>query len=134
MKKSVNKAEVYKYILSAIDNSCLAIDENKTFQSDADRIKYVFDSFNSCFNHKYERHRTPNLQARIADWFMGLPSAISIDFSNCDILILAKQWGSLPDNATEKQEEKIISNWFNFIAANLLQLATKNKVDYTYLY
>ncbi len=134
MKNRVNKTEVYKYILSAIDNSCYATDEDKTFQNDAERIKYVLDDFHSCFNHKYEKQRTPNLQARIADWFMGLPSSISIEFQNYEILKLAKKWGSLSENATEKQEEKIINNWFNFIAANLLQLATKNKVDYSYLY
>jgi hypothetical protein len=64
----------------------------------------------------------------------GLPSCLNIVFSNYDIIQLAKSWESLPENATEKQEDKILSNYFNFMAAKFFQLCSQNKVNYSNLY
>lgn len=61
-------------------------------------------------------------QKALMDWFQGLPSACTVDFYNDEILKLAVKWGSIPENATEKQEDKILDNWFNFIAAKTGQL------------
>ena len=58
----------------------------------------------------------------LASWLQGLPSAVSIAFYNQDILSLAKTWDSIPEDATEKQEDKILENYWNFIANKLSQL------------
>ena len=61
----------------------------------------------------------------IINWIMGLPTCLNIDFENYKILELAKLWGSIPENATEKQEDKILANWWNFIAVKFFQLVRK---------
>ena len=58
----------------------------------------------------------------LKDWLQGLPTVISIVFYNYDILQLAKLWGSLSDNPTERQEDKILENYWHFMAAKIGQL------------
>ena len=60
---------------------------------------------------------------------MGLPSSFNIDFTYHDIIERAKELGSLPENATETQENKIIANWFNYMAYKLIQLLRKNNIE-----
>ena len=69
------------------------------------------------------------LIAKDANWLMGLPSCFNIDFENYRILEIAKEWGSLAQNAAPHDEDKIISNWFNFISAKTIQLIKKNGVS-----
>lgn len=62
----------------------------------------------------------------LTDWLQGL--AINIAFYNDEILHLARSWGSLPANATERQEDKILDNYWNFMANNLNQLFTGYRI------
>lgn len=61
-------------------------------------------------------------QQALMDWLQGLPSAVDLPFYNVDILDLARSWGSLPPDATERQEDKILSNYWRFMAAKIGQL------------
>ncbi|MEO7044303.1 MAG: hypothetical protein ABI091_03290, partial [Ferruginibacter sp.] len=61
-------------------------------------------------------------------WIQGLPSSFSIVSYNYEIIDLAKEWGSLPQNATDSEENKIIANYFHFIASKTFQLMKKYKV------
>ena len=56
----------------------------------------------------------------LTEWLQGL--ALPIDYNYYDIIQLAKDWGSIPENATEKQEEKICDNYWSFMANKLNQL------------
>jgi hypothetical protein len=56
----------------------------------------------------------------IAEWLQGL--ALNIAFYNHDIIELAKAWGSIPEDATEKQKQKILDNYWIFMANKLHQL------------
>jgi hypothetical protein len=56
----------------------------------------------------------------LTDWLQGL--ALPIDYSYYDIIQRAKDWGSIPDNATKKQEEDICNNYWSFMANKLSQL------------
>ena len=47
---------------------------------------------------------------------------------NYDILELAKKFGSIPNNATEKQEYDLLENYWRFIANKLIQLKDKKGV------
>ena len=71
-----------------------------------------------CDWHKAAKNA--NMQKSFADWLSGLP--LDVDFENYRIIELAKEWGALPENSTERQEDKIIANWFRFIACRFLQL------------
>jgi hypothetical protein len=56
----------------------------------------------------------------ITEWLQGL--ALPIDFTYCDIIQLAKDWGSIPQDATAKQEDKICDNYFRFMANKVRHL------------
>jgi len=124
MKTNNKLHPVFNYLLDSID-----------FEgSNKDKINFVLSSFNSEYNQEYNKRYIPNLQNRFAEYLQGLPSCINIVFFNYDILQLAKSWESLPVNATEKQEDKILSNYFNFMAVKFFQLCKQNKVNYSNLY
>lgn len=91
--------------------------------SERDVAKYLFQRFESEYNHGSNRKCIPNNQQRIAEWLSGL--AIDIDFTNHDIIERAKEWHSV-DGFDEAMVEKITNNWFNFLAIKLNQLWSKH--------
>ena len=99
-----------------------------------DRLSFVLSCFNSEYNDQYNKKRYPNLTNRIADWFIGLPGVIDIDFENYKILQLCEKWGVIAPDAKEAQQDKLLEGWFVFIAHYLLKLAKKHKIDIDYLY
>jgi hypothetical protein len=123
MKTNNKLHPVFNYLLNSIDFE--GSNENK--------INFVLDSFDNEYNQESKKYIS-NLQNRFSEYLKGLPSCLNIVFYNYDILQLAKSWGSLPENATEKQEDKIINNYFNFMAAKFFQLCKQNKVNYSNLY
>ena len=111
------KKHAFNYILNSIDGDGYGVQ----LETDKQKIDFVYDTFKS----EYAQHHGNNGQMAFADYLAGLPSCINIEFRNYYILEMAKQWGSIPENATEKQEDKIISNWFAYIATNFFQLKNK---------
>lgn len=124
--KEFNKL-AFDYLLNAID--CEGYDLNPLPSTDREKLQHVANCF---FNEVYKWQINKNVQDVLMEWFMGLPSCINIDFENYKIIEIAKKWGSLPENATERQEDKIIENWFNLIAFKLIQLWHKNNVHFTF--
>lgn len=116
--------KVYPYILNAISSS----GDDIEFNSDKEKLRYLKDIFITRANYEYNVKRYPNNQERLADWIAGLPSEFNIDFENYRILEIAESWGSLPNPDDEKQQEKIISNWFNLIAFKTIQLMKRHKI------
>ena len=55
---------------------------------------------------------------------------LSIFFYNCDILELAVEWGTLPEDYTEKQADKILDNYWNLLANNISQLFKGYRIPY----
>lgn len=113
--------KVFPYILDAIDTD----DYIFKGESDKERLGFLYDIFVSEYGHMISRVGT---QKAFSEWIQGLPSCFNIDFNNYDILKLAKKWGSLPANPTEKQEDKILANWWNFITSKTFQLFRKHKI------
>lgn len=64
----------------------------------------------------------------VEEWLRGLPSALTIPFYNGHILEHAVKWGSLPLDATEKQEDKILDNYWHFMANKVLQIMNGYRV------
>lgn len=126
MKTTRKDHPVYAYILAAI-NEDLKLNYNLDNEptTDRERVQFVLDTFKSEYGWNIPRY---GLQGAFKEWLMGLPTVIGIDFENYKIIEIAKKWGSLPVNATEKQEDKIIENWFNFITVKFFQLCKKLKV------
>ena len=59
-------------------------------------------------------------QTAMIDWLQGL--SLPIDFENFRILQLAVKWGSIPENATESQEDKILEKYWQFMAVKILSM------------
>jgi hypothetical protein len=98
--------------------------------------KYLLSDNSTCLcgfiqNKQRPKHlkRYKTYQNCLSNHLQGLPSYINIPFYYCDIIELAKKLGSLPEKATEKQENKICTNYFNYMSAKLIQWARKHKVN-----
>lgn len=116
----------FAYILDAIpEPSEIAEGWNIKAETDAERLQFVLNTFRSEYRYNIERMGELN---GFREWLLGLPSAINIEFRNYNIIEIAKAWGSIPQDATEKMEDKIIENWFNLIANKFFQLCKRNKV------
>lgn len=118
--QDLNK-QAFNYILSAIDGDNYGIILN----SDSEKLQFLADTFQK--EYGFMINRVGYLKALI-EWMQGLPSAFNVDFENYRIIEIAKQWGSIPADATSRQEDKILDNWFNLIANKTIQLMKKHKV------
>lgn len=124
MRTQVNRKDVNAYILNAIDADGYELPTQPT--TDAEKLQFLADTFKSEYlHHNNERGHRLTL---FAEWMCGLPSSFNVDFENYRILEIAKEWGSLPNNATEKQEDRILNKWWDFIAAKTFMLMRKNNI------
>ena len=97
-------------------------------ETDKEKLQFVFDCFKS--EVSFNIARVGKFEA-FTDWLRGLPSGLgNLDFSNYQILRIAVDWESLPKNATEKQQDKILDNWFPFISNKFFIAARRNKVNF----
>lgn len=124
MKTSQLNALAFSYILNAVDGSGYG----REFTSDTEKLQFVADCFKSEYAYPENIRQYGNYQETFRQWLMGLPSCFNVDFEYSRIIEIAKNWGSIPQNATERQEDKICENWFNLIACKTFQLMKKHKV------
>ena len=110
------------YMLDCIDFSGYDDSLTDTFQA-------VYDTFMSEYGNWNIQQHKGNKQKYFAEWLQGLPSCFTIAFYNWEILQLAKTWGSLPENASEKQENKILENYWNFMSYKFFQLLKKEQKE-----
>lgn len=123
MKTSLNKL-AFAYILNAIDGDGYQVE----LSTPASKVAFAYECFKSEYWHaENQRYYRNNEIEGFKNWLMGLPSSIHVAFSHFDIINIAKDWGSIPANSTERQEDKIIDNWFNFISVKFFQL--KKQID-----
>lgn len=116
--------KAFAYILDAIDGESY----DRTFSGDTDKLQFLADTFESEYMHPSNLKYYGTVQNTLANWFMGLPSAISIEFRHGAILGYAVKWGTLSASATEKEQDKVIANWFNLMASKTLQLMRKHNI------
>ena len=115
--------ENYKnYILDCISDEDDLIGKNLSRE---EKIKYLFDRFNSEYGWKVGRTRKDTKQNVIAEWLSGL--AIHIPYSYYDIIELSKNMGSVDDNLTSVQGDRICENYWNFMSYMILLLEKEIK-------
>jgi len=122
MKTTNAKHPVYQYMIDAIDGEGY----DKVLNTTEEKLQFVLDTFRAEYDWRIKRDGE---YKAFTEWLSGLPSSFNIDFENYRILELAHKWESLPDNATDSQEWKIINNWFNFIMVKFFQLCKRYKVQ-----
>ena len=111
-----------KEIISSIDAS--GYDKNPG--TDKEKLQFLKDTFRSEYGFMIKR---VGEQRAFKEWIQGLPSSFNIPFQNNEILKLAKKSGSLPENATEKQENRVLENYWNFMTVKTFQAFKKHKVE-----
>jgi len=107
------------YILDCIDSEDDLINQELTRNQ---KIRYLFDRFYSEYGFMVER---VGKQKAIAEWLSGL--AIDIPYTHNDIIELAKNMGSVNQNLSTVQEDRIIENYWNFMAYMILLLEEEIK-------
>ena len=112
--------KIYSYILEAIDPEAYG----ETAETEQEKLAFFMTHFRNEYDFSIERYGE---HKALSVYLSGLPSTINIAFMNCDIINIAQEWGSLPENPTEKQEDKILENYFEFMACQIMKLARKYK-------
>tara|TARA_Y100000004_G_scaffold165129_1_gene195781 strand:+ start:205 stop:576 length:372 start_codon:yes stop_codon:yes gene_type:complete len=113
------KENYKRYILDTIDE--VDCDDCK-LTTDEDKIKYIFDRFNSEYDWAIERYGKVRA---MTEWLQGL--ALNIPYMHDEIIKLAIAMGSIDDNPTEKLETKVINNYWSFMANIILGFEPKTE-------
>lgn len=119
MNSKAARETIFRYILDSAQD-CEAENMN-----DTEKAAYLWARFESEYNYANNRKRIPNLQARVAEWLSGL--AIGIEYRNAGIVALAEQWQGR--KLTDKQADRVIDNYFNFMAFKVMQLCKAHGVN-----
>lgn len=120
MKNSIERKElkdtVNAYILNCIDGESYG----RTFADNKEKVNFLMETFEKEYIHNNNRKENPvNL---FASWCQGLPSSFNLAFENYRILEIAREWKTLSTTAAHYQEDKILGNWWNYIANKFFQL------------
>ena len=110
------KKNYKNYILSTIEED----GEGKPLNTEQEKVKYLFNRFNSEYGFMIER---VGKQKALAEWLSGL--ALNIEFYNNAIVELAIKMGSLEENASQKLKDKVCDNYFPFMANVILSFEPK---------
>lgn len=122
--QTVNQA-YEQYIINAIETEGY---EQRLYVTNKEKLQFLYDTFISEYGYEQNLQRYGSLQNVFKEYLAGLPSCINIVFYNHDIIELAKKMGSLDKNSTQEQEERVIANYFNFMANKVFQLFKKYEV------
>ncbi len=96
-------------------------------KNDKEKMELFWIEFDRVANHAYNRKKFPNTQDRISDYLMGLP--FHFKFENYEILEFAIELGSLSPDATEKQKDRVLENYWRLTAFKIIQLSKKLGID-----
>ena len=112
------KKNYKNYILGTIEDNGWG----KPLTTDQEKIKYIFDRFNSEYGFMILR---VGKQKAMSEWLSGL--ALSIEYMNDDIVKLAIEMGSIDENPSEKLLAKVIENYWSFMANVILSFKPKGE-------
>ena len=104
------------YVQHIMDGIHEGINE-EILTTNQEKINYIFDRFKSEYGWKVSR---VGKQAAIAEWLSGL--ALNIAFYNDDIINLAIECGSIDENPSDKLKQKVLDNYWLFMANIILGL------------
>ena len=89
-------------------------------RTDREKVAAFFQIFRREYCGAWNAHQSD--QTILAEYLSGLPGTLQIPFMNWEILDLARDMGGLPAAASEAQEDRILENYWRFMAAQLLKL------------
>lgn len=95
-------------------------------KTDEEKFRALFEIYYSEVGSHSEKQKSR--QYALAEWLSGVPSIVSIPVYNWDVIALAQYLGTLPIGATEKEEDRIIENYYPFMGLKLLQIFDRYKI------
>tara|TARA_B110000879_G_scaffold186769_1_gene248171 strand:+ start:331 stop:708 length:378 start_codon:yes stop_codon:yes gene_type:complete len=108
------------YILECISTEFNWDDLIEKDLSDDDLINYLFDRFYSECGWAIPRE---GKRSAMTGWLQGL--AIAIPYTYSDVIELAVEMGSIDENPSEALEDRVIENYFSFMANIILSFEIK---------
>lgn len=105
------KKNYINYILSTIEED----EHGKPLFKDKDKLDYIFKRYYQ--EYGWSIVRVGKLNA-MADWLSGL--ALNIEYYHDGIVELAIKMGSIDENPSEKLKDKVIENYWKFMANIIL--------------
>ena len=112
------KKNYKNYILSTIEED----GEGKPLTNDKEKIKYIFDRFNSEYGFMVER---VGKQKAISRWLSGL--ALDLPFYYNEIVDLAVEMGSIDPNPNDKLRERVEQGYWDFMANIIMSFEPKER-------
>lgn len=106
------------FILNCIDED---YDNNILTERD-DKLRFVFDCFNKEYGHEIRRR---GKQSALAEYLSGLPTCCTLPFYNVEIIDLAIEMGSIDPDPDDKLVERVLENYWSFMANLLLEMERK---------
>ena len=110
------KKNYKNYILSTIEED----GEGKPLNTEQEKIKYLFNRFNSEYGFMIER---VGKQKALAEWLSGL--ALDLEYCYSDIIKLAIKMGSIDENPSEKMQSKVCEKYWDFMANIIMSFEPK---------
>ena len=111
------KENYKKYILDRVNN------DSYSLTTDKEKIEYIFNRFNSEYDWSIKRN---GKYKAMTEWLSGL--AIDLPYMNYEIIELAKEMGSIDSNAPEKVIDRVLRNYWEFMANIILGFEPKESV------
>jgi len=106
------KKNYVNYILNTIDEDI----HGWALINRKDKISYIFERFYNEYNYVKQQGKLKAMN----EWLSGL--ALNIDYTSSDIIKLAVDMGSIGENPSESLQDKVINNYFNFMAKIILSI------------
>ena len=112
------KENYKRYILDTIE-----VDGNENpLTTDKEKIKYIFDRFNSEYDWAIERYGKVRA---MTEWLQGL--ALDIPYMSYEIIELAENMGSIDTNSNDKVINRVLENYWSFMGNIILGFEPKKE-------
>ena len=127
MKQEI-KDKYCEYLIKSIEyTSDYQEIENDQPHGDTHPIRFFF----RVFENEYGWEIVQNGEfVALQKYLQGLPNCIELPMWYSEQITLAKKFGSIPQDATEKDEQKIIDNFYKFMARLLIKMKNSRGVWY----
>lgn len=121
-QKLLDKIE--PYILDAINPEYY----DEEAESVKDKLLFVHRTFHTEYVYPENLQRYKTYVELMAQWLIGLPGSVNIEFRNHRILELGHEWGFLPEEPTEDQEYDFLDRWFRTMADHIIGMMYRNGI------
>jgi len=105
------KANYKRYILDRVNN------DSYTLTTDDEKIEYIFNRFYSEYDWNIQRY---GKYKAMSEWLSGL--ALDLPYMSYEIIELAENMGSIDSNPTDKVINKVLENYWSFMANIILSM------------